>query len=48
MRPPADWDDGDEVLDTDIDAFKALVAQRDSHSQRFRSLKDRLLGRDPA
>jgi hypothetical protein len=48
LRAPADWDEGDEVLDSDIGAFKALLAQRDAHAQRFRSLKDRLLGRLPA
>lgn len=43
-----DWDDGDEVLETNIAAFKSVVAQRDAHATQFRSLKDRLLGREEA
>jgi hypothetical protein len=40
-----DWDDGDEVLETDIAALKDLFAQRDAQAAQFHRLKDRLLGR---
>ena len=49
--PPAargvtqDWDDGDDVLETDIAALKDLFAQRDAQAAQFHLLKDRLLGR---
>ena len=48
LRLVQDWDDGDEVLDTDIAAFKSVLAQRDAHATQFRRLKDRLLGREEA
>jgi hypothetical protein len=44
-NPIQDWDDGDEILDTDIAALKDMLAQREAHAAEFHRLKDRLLGR---
>jgi hypothetical protein len=43
--PIQDWDDGDEVLDTDIAALKDVLAQREAQAAEFHRFKDRLLGR---